>query len=493
MNIIYDTLKKLVNKIKKLLILLVSIAVLLALALPYGVGIYIEKEYRTITKNITSLNPEIIITNNVQRNYLNSKIITKIQVSKNIFFDNQSSIIEHDLPTDNLINKIFLVLQHDVKHVPFNKILHKNRLIAEIQTKVLAGFPGFLHQEQPVFSLTTIDFKRHLKTVVNEINMEYVLDLDEDHSLQAKQIAIQLENDNKNFKANLEIPKLIYIENSKKAEIDDVQLNININNFKSANKLNVNILTEIDRVYIVEKLKPILRLVNFSMEQNLKNVSVDNSTLSNSISFVRLNVHEQKFGPLATKWQIRNIHLPTIINSFNDVKLPITIDQISRYKLAEIGNSLLKYQPNLSIDLLLNTSSGKLKLLSDFTANPKDVDWFTKEDILDSLQANIAAHIPRKVFFELVTVLLQEKLKKETSIQPVYKSHNKHTNNLPKAIALQDPKEFQRQLEDMVIERVNYLLKNHIIKQQDNSFVLDLSIAEGTFYSRMNPFKLFSF
>ena len=115
------------------------------------------------------------------------------------------------------------------------------------------------------------------------------------------------------------------------------------------------------------------------------------------------------------------------------------------------------------------------------------------EDILDSLQANVAAHMPKKIFFEIVTLVLQEKLKKESVIEPVYKNNHKHGHNMPNAIALQDPKEFQKQLESMVIERVNYLLKHNVINEQENSFVLDLSIAEGTFYSRMNPFKLFSF
>jgi hypothetical protein len=45
----------------------------------------------------------------------------------------------------------------------------------------------------------------------------------------------------------------------------------------------------------------------------------------------------------------------------------------------------------------------------------------------------------------------------------------------------------------MVVEKIAYLIKNNIIKEQEDGFSLDLSIAEGTFYSRMNPFKIFSF
>ena len=493
MTLIYGTFNRLVNKIKKLLIFLVSIVILLTLASPYVISLYVEKKYRALTKAIIALNPEIVITNNIQRKYLSSKFITKIQLSKNIFFDNQSGMVERNLPKNNKNNSTLLILQHDVKHIPFNKIFNNNRLIAEIHTKMLAGLPGFLQQEQPAFSTTTIDFNGNIKTIVNAINLDYVLDLDEDYSLQAKQIAVQIGNDNKDFTINCAIPKLIYVENNKKAEIDDLQFNIKINNFKSANKRSIKLLTEVERVYLVEKSTPVLRLVHFSMEQNLTKINTDKSTLGHNISFSRLNIYEQKFGPLATKWQISNINLPIIMNNFNNFKLPITLEQVSAYKFIEMGNHLLKYQPSISVDVLLNTSHGKLKLLSDFTANPKEADWFTMEDILDSLQANVAAYMPKKIFFELVTLVLQEKLKKEGVVHPVYKPHHKRDNNMPKAIAVQDPKEFQKQLESMVVERVNYLLKHHVIKEQDNSFVLDLSIAEGTFYSRMNPFKLFSF
>jgi hypothetical protein len=493
MTLIYDTLSNIVNKIKKILILLVSIVIVLALACPYAISFYVEQKYRALTKAIVALNPEIVITNNVQRKYLSSKIITKVQLTKNIFFDEQSGIIERNLPKTNMSNKILLILQQDVKHLPFNKILNKDRLIAEIHTKMIAGFPAFFQQEQPEFSLTTIDFKGNVKTTVNAINLDYVLNLDEDYSLQAKQIAMRIENDNKDFKVNLEIPKLVYVESNKKAEIDDVQFNIKINDFKSANNRNIQLLTEIERIYFVDKSTPVLRLVNFSMSQDLSKINTEKSTLNNSVSFARLNVFEQKFGPLVTKWQINNIHLPTIMENFNNFKLPITMEQVTAYKFMEMGNRLLKYQPNVTVDVLLNTGSGKLKLLSDFTANPKEADWFTMEDILDSLQANVAAHMPKKIFFEIVTLVLQEKLKKESVIEPVYKNNHKHGHNMPNAIALQDPKEFQKQLESMVIERVNYLLKHNVINEQENSFVLDLSIAEGTFYSRMNPFKLFSF
>ena len=89
--------------------------------------------------------------------------------------------------------------------------------------------------------------------------------------------------------------------------------------------------------------------------------------------------------------------------------------------------------------------------------------------------------------------MLEERLKKENSIQPVYNPTRKHAVNMPKSVALKDPKELQKQLEAMVVERVGYLLKNDIIKERADSFELDLSIAEGTFYSRMNPFKLFTF
>ena len=122
----------------------------------------------------------------------------------------------------------------------------------------------------------------------------------------------------------------------------------------------------------------------------------------------------------------------------------------------------------------------------------KNMDWFTKEDILDSLSANIAAKIPKEVLIELVTFLVQEKQKKEDQYYYSNK-HNKHGINMAKSFASKDFKESPKQLDSLVLEKIAYLIKNNIIKEHEDSFSLDLSIAEGTFYSRMNPFKIFSF
>lgn len=456
MTLIYNTVNKFINKLKKLSIVFIGLLLWFILIYPYAISFYIEKKYNDLIKHIAKLNPEIIITNNIQRKYLNSKLITKIK-----------------LPNDNVI-----ILQHDIQHVAFNKDFYTNQPNIKIRTKIISGLPEFLQQEQALFALTTIDLKGKIKTFINPINIDYALKKDEDGKLlQIKKIAMQLEKNDKDFKLNLEIPKLFYTENDNKAEIEDVQVNVRVDNFKSTVDRNIKVSTGIDRIYLVQNLKPIFRLVNVNMEHNLSNFNFDNkSTLASNFSFLRLNIFEQKFGPLATKWQINNIHLPTIINEF---KLPITIDKMVAYRFMETGSRLLSFQPKVSLDVLLNTASGKLKVSTDFAVNAKEADLFSKNDILDSLQANVVANIPKKMFFDLVSFWLEQKLKKD--------------NTIHKNVVLKKPKEMQKQLESMVIERVSYLLTHRVISDREDGFALDLSIAEGTFFSRTNPFKVFSF
>jgi hypothetical protein len=436
-------LNKMFIRIKKITIIFLGCLAIIALLFPYVFNLYIEKKYFNLAKNIVSYNQNLTITHDIKRNYLSSYFITKITRLDN--------------------NKDLLVLQHNLKNVLFS---NKNNIL-EIQTKILSGLPGFLEQEKILFAVTTIALSGQVKTIINPINLEYIVDLDELSSIQAKSMAMQIEYHDQKFNINLDLPKIIYAEEHNKAEIDDVQFNIALANN------NLKILTDIDRIYLVKNLKPILRLVNFTMSHNIDNIDSDKSQLNSNLSFLRLNVIDQKFGPLATKWQINNINLPTIFNNINT----INFQQFDSYKFIEIGNRLLKFHPNVALDILLNTNSGKLKLLTDFSANIKEADWFSKEDILDSLQANIAANVPKKIFIELVGLLLEEKLKKENFIK------NNNYNN----------KQLEKQLEKMVVERVGYLLKHNIITEKENSFMLDLSIAEGTFYSRMNPLKLFSF
>ena len=450
----YNRLNKFVNKIKKLLILLVSVSILLALAFPPIINLYIEKKYYTLSKNIAALNPNISITHNIQRKYLSSKIVSKIQTN----------------------NKL-LVLQHDIKPIWFNKEKH----IANIETKILSGSPGFLKQEKSIFALSTVNLHGDMYTKINPLNVEYIFDFDDISSIQAL-INVSINVKNKNLYLYVGIPKLHYIEDNTTADIDNIKFNIKIDN-------NIKLSTAVDRLYVVKDSKPILRLVDFYMKQQLTDINKIYSSLNSTMSFLKLNVYEQKFGPLATKGQITNIHLPTIVNN---TSFPLNLKQFTNYNFMEVGNSLLRYRPTFALDMLIKTSSGKLKLLSDFsTSSSREIDLFNNEDLLDAIHANVAANIPKQIFFELARIILEEKLKRE-NINKIYSSIRKR-GNMPNAVALKDSKEFQKQLDAMVVERVGYLLKNQIIKEHENNFILDISIAEGTFYSRMNPFKLFSF
>ena len=317
--------------------------------------------------------------------------------------------------------------------------------------------------------------------------MNHMLNSARNHYLETRSLSFDLKHDRNNLSITFKLPKLIYSEDHNKSEVDNLQFQAKANDPVYHGNRQIYLLTTIDRLYVIEKSKPVLRLSNFHMEQNL------GKTLINNLSFLRLNILEHKFGPLATKWQLNNVNLSSLIKNFNHIRLPITKEQIDTYKFVELGNNFLKHQPNLSVDLLLHVGNDKLKVLSDIIVDTKNVDWFTTQDILDSLTASVTAKIPKPILLELVTFIERERQKKENQLQVIYKSHQRNPANLPKTFASKDPKELHKQLENMVTEKVAYLIKNNIIKEHDDGFSLDLSIAEGTFYSRMNPFKIFSF
>lgn len=481
MTLPYLLLNKIVNKIKKLVIILCSIIVVLAFLSPYLVSFYVEKKYDNLIKLAHNLTPGIKITSHFQRKYFSSLLITKIQLANNAFVDYSSNRAANLTSLIDYIPHNSITLQHHIRYTPHKK------LIATINTTVIDGLPKLVQQNKNLKLITTIDFDGNIKTIFNNVNMNYPLNPSENNYLETQSVSMYVKNDGNNFRLDFKVPKLIYTEQQNKTEIDNLKFNIKMHDFNKENNRRIKLSTSMDRLYIIEKSKPILRLANFNMEQDLEN------KLSSSLSFLRLNVLEYKFGPLATKWQLNNINLSTLIKNFNHIRLPITREQLDGYKFVEIGNAFLKNQPNLSMDLLLNIGDEKLKILSDIMIDTKNMDWFTYQDILDSLSASVVAKIPKPVLIELVTFLVHEKQKKENKIQALQKHNNKNAPSMVKAFSSKDQKELQKELDNMVLERVAYLIKNNIIKEHEDSFSLDLSIAEGTFYSRMNPFKIFSF
>lgn len=452
----YNIFARLVNNIKRLLIVLISLVLLFAIASPLIINFYVEKQYYNITNKIVAIYPGMAISHKVTRDYLSSRIITKFY-----------------------INNKLLVLQHDIKPLLF--MFNAQYIIANIQTKILSGLPGCLRQEQPIFASTTLDKNRHINIKINPLIFEYIFDFDTVSSMQTL-ININMKAKDKDFDLRINIPKLDYAEDSLKVEINDIQFNIK----KTDNDIKLS--TNIDRIYMVKDLKPVVRVVGFYIKQKILNIHQDKSILDNIISFAKLNIYEQYFGPLSTRVQITNINMPIILDPVN---LLINSKQHTPYNIMETINKLLTYRPTLMVDLLVKTDIGKVKLLSDFSLpHDREVDVFNKNDFLDAIQANISANIPKKIFFELSRLALKEKLKKETTIK-IYNS--KQRGNMANSVATKDPKEFNKQVDNMLVERVGYLLKQNIIKEHENNFILDLAIAEGTFYSRLNPFKLFSF
>ena len=474
----YFLLNKIINKIKKLIIMLFAVSIVLILVSPYAVSFYVEKKYDNLIKFAHNLTPGIKITSHFNRKYFHSVLITKIQLANNAFFDYSGKNIANSLI--NYIPQNSIVLQHEILYTPHKK------LIATINTTIVDGLPKFADQNKNIKLVTTIDFDGNIKSIIKGVNFNYALNPSENNYLETQSISMHIENDIKNLIVHFKVPKLIYTEHHNKTEMDNLNFNLTIKDFSNPNSRKIKLVTGLDRLYLIAKSQPILRLANLIMEQNLA------EKLTNNLTFLILNILEHKFGPLATKWQLNNINLSTLIKNFNHIRLPITSEQMDSYKFIEIGNTFLKNQPNLSVDLLLNIGNEKLKVLSDVMVDTKNMDWFTKEDILDSLSANIAAKIPKEVLIELVTFLVQEKQKKEDQYYYSNK-HNKHGINMAKSFASKDFKESPKQLDSLVLEKIAYLIKNNIIKEHEDSFSLDLSIAEGTFYSRMNPFKIFSF
>ncbi len=472
---------KIVSKIKKLLAILAGLAIVLGLFSPYAASFYVKKKYDNLIKNVQNLTPGIKITSHFQRKYLSCLLITKIQLANNAFFDYANNNQKNLNSLINYIPHNSITLQHDIKYSPHKK------LIAMINTTILDGWPKFLQQNNNVKLVTTIDWSGHIKSIIKNINFNNIIDSSKDNYVDTKSMSIYVKNDLENLKLDIRVPKLVYAEYNNKTEIDDLHFQIKIHDFKEKDNRKINLLTEVNRLYVIENNKPILRLSNFNIQQNLA------KSLINNVSFLRLNILEHKFGPLATKWKLNNINLSGLIKNFNHIRLPITNDQINSYKFIEISNNFLKLQPNLSVDLLLHIGNDKLKVLTDIIVDTKEMDWFTPQDILDSLTASIAAKIPKPVLMELVTFLVEERVKKENRLQVLYKPNNRNPPNMPKTFVSLDPKELQKQIDNMVVEKIAYLIKNNIIKEQEDGFSLDLSIAEGTFYSRMNPFKIFSF
>lgn len=459
MTLSYLLLNKFVNKIKKLIIILFSIIIIIAFLSPYAVNIYVARKFDNLIKLANNITPGIKITSNFKLKYLSSVLITKIQLANNAFFDSAiNRAAKIDYTPHNLIT-----FQHEIKYSPHKKLL------AIINTTVIDGLPKLVQQNQNLKLTTTIDLKGQIKTVLNNININYPINPSENNYLVTQKMSMfmDLNHDGNNFNLDFTVPKLIYTENHHKAEIDNLQLHLRVQDFDNLNPNNrkIKLFTEIDRLYIIEKSRPLLRLANFNMEQDL------GKKLSSNLSFLRLNILENKFGPLATKWQLNNVNLSTLIKNFSHFKLPITREQLDSYKFVEIGNTFLKNQPNLSMDLLLRIGNDKLKILSDVMVDTRNMDWFTNQDILDSLSASVVASIPKAVLIDLVTFAVYEQQK-----------------NISKKL-----KKTQQELDNLVLEKIAYLIRNNIIKEHEDNFSLDLSIAEGTFYSRMNPFKIFSF
>ena len=430
--------------------------------------------------------PDIQITNHFKLGYFKSLLCTEINLNN----------------LDNLENYKKIILQHEI-----NSKFYKKQ-IASITTKILnldlEGLNDVVTLEQiKNLQLTTeVGFNNDIISILKEIKINHDINpisykINNSSNTKHTNINIKIHEINffYNSKANklnlfFNIPKLVYTEGDDKLAIENLNLKLNANSLNDAINRTINISTAINKLYLINSSKPVLRLSNFNIEQSLGRSLVSN------LSFLKLNILERKFGPLISKWQLNNLFFPPLFNILNNIEvitLPELKEKLNNHNFIELASSLLKNQPNLSLDLLLHVGNEKVKILSDVIVNSNDLDHFTSQDLLDSLNINIAAKLPKSILFDLVTILMREKQKKTNKLQLMYNSNNKTRRNLPKAYLSQDPKEAEKELEGLIYEKIAYLIKNNIIVEEQYGFSLDLSIAEGTFYSRMNPFNIFSF
>ncbi len=461
----------LLNKLKKLILIIFCLFIITCLISPYLVSWYAKKKYNNLINWMRVLIPGIKITSHMQTGYFKSLLMSKIELPQDILWINPNNLnnsVEHNkvINANNLSPQI-ITLQNEISYTPHKKLL------ATINTKILIGLPKFIKN----FNLiTNIDFKGKTTTTVQDIDLNYLLSLDNSQkNLVADKVSILINNDNKNLNIDFKFPKLIYKENEDIVDIDNFKFNIKFKNFNQPKERRIKFLTEIDKLYLISKDITVLRLANFSMEQRISD------KVTNNLSFFKLNVLDNKFGPLVTKLQLHNINFSKLIEHFNYLKLPLNQEQLQPYKLIESINQLFQYKPSISLDLLLHIGSDKLKFLSDAMLDSRNSEWFSKEDILNSLTANVFAKIPKSITIDLVTSLVESQQKKK-----IIELSGGYINDNTKHLLSND-------LENLVLEKIQYLINNNILREDIDGFMVNLSIAEGTFFSKNNPFKLFSF
>jgi hypothetical protein len=470
----------LTNKITRAIFITTFLLITVVLLSPYLVNFYLERQFNNLFKDIRSFSPGIKIVSHFNRKYLKSVLITKIQLDPNIFLDYANEDLTNRLSGYTFSKSI--VLRHDI-----NYGLHK-KLLATITTSVLDGAPIFIQDNKTAKLVTKLHLNGEFESSVVDLSINRNIGPTKNYHLLSQGIGLHVVNNINNLLINLKIPKLVYNENYDKIEINGLNLTIAAQKSnKNTTQPKVNISGTVNKLYLIEKSTPVLRLTNLNIEQNL----ADN--INTKLGFLKLNILNQKYGPLSTKLQLNNVSLAVLLDKFKHIKFPIIMDQLDKYKFIEIFNDLLKYHPYLSADVLLNVGNDKLKILTDLMVDSSKIDWFSVRDVLTGLSVNVTAKIPKPVLMDFIGYIMYEKQKKILQEEIIYKSSKTNTLAMPKTSIAKDPKELELQLNDMVLERVAYLLENNIILEKDDGFDLDLSIADGNFYSKMNPFKIFSY
>lgn len=456
------------QKFKKLLLIIFSVILLLLIFSPYLLTFYVQQRYYKLTKLIENLTPGIKVNNYLRQGYLKSLLISKIQISNDAWISNPLPAVENN----NLINYVphtIITLEHLINISPFNSS------IISINTKVLTGLPKFIKEHNKFKMISKMDIKGRLETKIDEASIQYFLSTNGEN-ITASKASLNLTDDCNNIQLDLIFPSIIYQENVNKVEVENLHINLKAKDYTNPDKFRIKLLTELNKFYLINKQKVLFKLSNLNMEQKLSD------HLSNKISFLKLNVFNNKFGPLATKVQANNINLARIIENLPDIKFPLNQEQLSDHRFIQFANSLLKYKPSVSADILLYLGKSQMNVLTDFIIDSQAADWMNMEDILDSLSINLFAKIPKEVTLDLLTQILAFQTN----------PRGNYPNNLFNKLNSSNSSE-NKNAKQSAEEKLKYLLKNNIIQEEDNNIVINLSIAEGTFYSRMNPFKIFSF
>lgn len=485
------------SKLKKLILIILLLLTALCITSSYLVSWYCKQKHDNFADFIRNAIPGSKVTSHMQLGYWQSLLMTKIELPQGVISNNIGDNFNHlvDIKNVNSKNKLTKNITNNTNkinnNILNNNVIFKNlftntltlqhkifykptKCLVTINTKVLTGLPKFIKNLNLV---TTINFKGKITTTIEDIDLNYILSLDNNNlkSLVAEKALIYVNNDNENLLVKFQFPKLIYKEENNIIDVDNFKLNIKLKNFNSLNECRIKFLTEIDTLYLIANNDNILRLTNFSMEQKISD------QISSNVSFLKLNILDEKIGPLVTKLQLYNITCAKILKHFNYLKLPFNQEKFTPYKFIESVNQLFNYKPSLSLDLLMHLGKNKLQFLSDIMLDQLNPELSNKEDIFNSVTANIFAKVPKIMMLDLMEKLVEYQQKKKIQSGSGYLSYD-----YKKLLS-------NNEIESLVLEKMEYLINHNILKEDNDDFIVNLTIAEGIFFSKDNPFKIFSF